>query len=87
MEIRNSIIAIPPGETIKEQLDLHEMHQSDFADRMGMSPKHISHLINGKAPLTHKTSLKLESVLGMPARFWNSLEALYQEDLAESNRK
>lgn len=82
MEIKNSIIAIPPGETIKEQLEVREMHQNEFAERMGMSSKHISQLINGKVPLTHQTALKLENVLGMPARFWNNLEALYQEDLA-----
>ncbi len=82
MEIKNSVIAIPPGETIKDQLEIREMHQNEFAERMGMSTKHISQLINGKVPLTHQTSLKLENVLGMPARFWNNLEALYQEDLA-----
>jgi len=82
MEIKNSIIAIPPGETIKDQLKIREMHQTEFAKRMGMSTKHISQLINGKVPLTHQTTLKLESVLGIPARFWNNLEAIYQEDLA-----
>lgn len=82
MKIKNSIIAIPPGETIKEQLDFREMNQKEFAVRMGLSEKHISQLINGLVPLTHETALKLESVLGVPARFWNNLEALYQEDLA-----
>lgn len=82
MEIKNSIIAIPPGETIKEQLEMREMHQNEFSKRMGMSTKHISQLVNGKVPLTHQTALKLESVIGIPARFWNNLEAIYQEDLA-----
>ena len=82
MEIKNSIIAIPPGETIKEQLDTRVMNQKDFASRMGLSEKHISQLINGKVPLTQETALKLESVFGVPARFWNNLESLYQEDLA-----
>lgn len=82
MEIRNTIIAIPPGESIKEQLEDRNMSQVEFAERMGQSTKFISQLLNGKVPLTHQTALKLESVLGVPARFWNNLEALYQEDLA-----
>lgn len=82
MEIKNNIIAIPPGETIKDQLEFREMNQNEFSERMGISTKHISHLINGKVPLTHQTALKLESVFGIPAHFWNNLEALYQEDLA-----
>ena len=79
---KNGIIAIPPGETIKEQLEYRDMTQVEFAERMGQSTKHISQLLNGKVPLTQQTALKLESVLGIPAKFWNNLEAIYQEDLA-----
>ena len=75
-------IAIPPGETIREQLADRGLNQKEFALRMGMTEKHISHLINGKVELTHDVALRLESVLGVPARFWNSLEANYREDLA-----
>jgi HTH-type transcriptional regulator/antitoxin HigA len=82
MEIKNGIIAIPPGESIKEQLDDRAMSQTEFAERMGYTTKFISELINGKVPLSHQTALRLERVLGIPARFWNNLEALYQEDLA-----
>ncbi|SCZ81838.1 ImmA/IrrE family metallo-endopeptidase [Acidaminobacter hydrogenoformans] len=77
------IIAIPPGETIKEMLEDRCISQLEFAERMGSSTKFISQLINGKVALTHQTALKLESVLGVPARFWNNLESLYQEDLAK----
>ena len=58
------------------------MSQKEFAQRMGMSEKHISHLVNGKVELTHETALRLESVLGIPARFWNNMEALYREQEA-----
>ncbi|MGL5978650.1 MAG: helix-turn-helix transcriptional regulator, partial [Erysipelotrichaceae bacterium] len=60
-------IAIPPGETIKELLDSRGMSQKEFAIRMDMSEKHISHLLNGKVELTMDASLKLELVLGVPA--------------------
>ena len=49
-------IAVPPGATVKEQLDDRGMSQKEFAARMGMSEKHISHLINGSVQLTPETA-------------------------------
>lgn len=77
-----SYIATPPGATIKEQLDDRGMSQKEFASRMGMSEKHISHLINGDVQLTPDVAYRLELVLGMPAVFWSNLEAIYREKLA-----
>lgn len=75
-------IAVPPGATIREQLENRGMPQKEFALRMGMSEKHISRLINGKVELTPEVALRLESVLGLPARFWNNMESVYREQLS-----
>ena len=80
-------IAIPPGATIREQLESRKISQKEFAQRMDMSEKHISHLINGKVELTHETALRLESVLGIPARFWNNMESLYREQEARAREE
>lgn len=77
-----NFIAIPPGETIREQLDIKQMSQKEFSCRMGITEKHISRLINGKVELTSEMALRLESVLGMSASFWLKLEKLFREDLA-----
>ena len=74
-----TIIATPPGATIKEQLEDRDMTQKDFAVRMAMSEKHISELINGKVQLTVEMTRRLELVLGMPAQFWRNLESIYRE--------
>lgn len=79
--ISKSYIATPPGSTIKEQIDDRGMTQKDFAKRMGLSEKHISHLINGDVQLTQDVAYRLEMVLGIPASFWNNLEAIYRENL------
>ena len=76
-------IATPPGATIKEQLADRGMNQKEFAARMEMSEKHISKLINGEVQLTPDVALRLELVLGLPARFWNNLEAIYRDQLAK----
>ena len=46
-----------------------------------MSEKHISKLINGEVQLTPETAIRLEMVLGVPAKFWNNLEAIYREKI------
>ncbi|ABI67818.1 HigA family addiction module antitoxin [Syntrophomonas wolfei] len=80
-----TIIASPPGATIKEQLVDRGMSQKEFARRMDMSEKHISRLINGEVQLTPDMAMRLEMVLGAPAQFWSRLESVYREKLAKAN--
>lgn len=84
MVYSNSVIAVPPGATIKEQLETRNMTQKEFACRMALSEKHVSHLINGKAELTQEVALRLEAVFGIPAGFWNNLEAIYRENIVRA---
>lgn len=74
-------VAIPPGETIKEQLEDRRMTQKELASRMDMTEKHICKLLNGDVQLTSDVAMRLEMVLGIPASFWNNLEAIYRERL------
>lgn len=77
-------IAIPPGATIKEQLNDRGMSQKEFAARMDLSEKHVSKLINGEVQLTPEMAVRLEMVLGVPASFWTNLEAIYREKMAKA---
>ena len=79
-----SVIATPPGATIKEQLLDRGMSQKEFAERMDMSEKHISKLINGDVQLTPDVAVRLEMVLGVPAHFWSKLEAIYRDKLVRA---
>ena len=42
----------PPGDTILDLLEERGWLQNEFAERAGYTPKHVSLLINGKAPIT-----------------------------------
>lgn len=75
-------VAIPPGETIKENLEFLGMNQMELAARLGITTKHLSNIINGLAPITYETALKLEIVIGPSAAFWMNLESNYQLDKA-----
>lgn len=80
-------IATPPGATIREQLEDRGMTQKEFAGRMGLSEKHVSNLLGGEVHLTPEVAERLECVLGIPARFWNNLEAIYQEKLVKVKKE
>lgn len=82
-----SIIATPPGATIKEQLLDRGLTQKEFAISMDMSEKHISRLINGEVQLTPEMAVRLEMVLGVPANFWNRLETIYREKLIKAKEE
>lgn len=73
--------AIPPGETIKEQMASQHISQKDFAAHMGMSLKRLNNLINGDVPITQEVAIRLEMILGVPATFWIRLEKIYRVKL------
>jgi HTH-type transcriptional regulator/antitoxin HigA len=68
-----------PGEIIVDYLEFHGWAQRDLARRIGLTPKTISEICNGKAPITAPTALALEKVLQRPAHFWLSLQRQFDE--------
>jgi HTH-type transcriptional regulator/antitoxin HigA len=70
---------LPPGETLRETLEALDMSQTQLALRTDLSVKHINQIIQGQAALTHETAIALERATGVPARFWNALEAQYRD--------
>lgn len=70
-----------PGDILEEWLDERGMSQRELADRMGMSEKFISQLINGKASLTPDTAQGLELVSGVSAGTWLRIEGEHRAAL------
>lgn len=79
--------AVPPGETLEETLEALEMSQAELARRTGLTPKTINQIIKGTAPITPETALAIEKATGVRARFWNNLQANYQEALTRIAEK
>ena len=71
-------VSLPPGDTIRENMDYLGMTQKELAVRLSITEKHLSHVLNGDSPITYDTALKLESVIGPSAEFWMKLETNYQ---------
>lgn len=76
-------LAIPPGETLRENLEALHLSQADLARRMDRPLKTVNEIIQGKAQITPETAIQLEHVLDIPASFWNALEKQYREILAQ----
>ncbi|MEC4818997.1 MAG: HigA family addiction module antitoxin [Scytonema sp. PMC 1069.18] len=77
----------PPGDTIADFLEERDWTQVQLAERLGYTTKHVSQLINGKAPINEETALKLERVLGSTAGFWLNREAQYRAALARKEEE
>lgn len=75
--------AVPPGETLHEVMESLEMTQKELARRLGLTEQTLIRIFKGEQPITYATANRLELVTRIPARFWNNLEAQYQEQLAK----
>ncbi|HUT23085.1 MAG TPA: HigA family addiction module antitoxin [Sumerlaeia bacterium] len=78
--------AVPPGETLRETIESRGMSQAELARRLGRYPDNVNEIIQGKKAITAETALRLESVLGVPAHFWMSLQTQYDETVARLAR-
>ena len=65
-----------PSETAQEYLAFYEWSQRDLSRRTGLTPKTISEIINGKAPITTMTALTLEKAFQRPAPLVESAAAI-----------
>ena len=68
-----------PGDTVQEYLDSFEWSQRDLSRRTGLTPKTISEIINGKAPITPTTALAFEKAFQRPAHLWLNLQRQFDE--------
>lgn len=73
-----------PGETVLEYLGFHGWSQRDLARRTGLTPKTISEICNGKAPITPTTALAFEKAFQRPAGLWLNLQRQFDEADARS---
>ncbi|WP_295828961.1 HigA family addiction module antitoxin [uncultured Microbacterium sp.] len=74
--------AVAPGKYLAEWLEETSTTQQEAANRLGFSRKHVNEIVNGRAPVTSETALRLERLTGIPADSWVRFEARYQLDLA-----
>lgn len=76
---------IHPGETLREVMEDRNMSQQKLAYRTGVTPKHISTVLNGEKNISSAFAKKLEYAFNIDAEFWMNLQADYDNELLEFN--
>lgn len=79
--------SLPPGEMIRERLEVTSESITSFAKRMRRPLEQMSRLINGRIRLTEATALDLERVFGTPAQYWMNIETRHRLHLARKKVK
>ncbi|MEW9870793.1 HigA family addiction module antitoxin [Arthrobacter sp. HS15c] len=74
--------AVAPGEYLEEWIEEQGLSQQRVAELLGCSRKQVNEIVNGRAPITNETAIRLERVAGIPADAWLRYEAMYRADLA-----
>ncbi|MBT1606350.1 HigA family addiction module antitoxin [Curtobacterium flaccumfaciens] len=74
--------AVAPGEYLEEWIEDRGLSQADAANLLGCSRKQVNEIVNGRAPITADTALRLQRVVGIPAQTWLRYEAAYRADRA-----
>lgn len=80
-------IPVHPGMSLSDELGFLHLSATDLAKRTGVTKKHWSNILNGKASITPEVALKLEKVTGTKASYWNNLSRNYQASLAQADER
>ena len=77
------LIAIHPGQYIGELIEDYNMTQKEFAEKLGLSPKTISKLVNGDELINNDIAQKLAKFTNISMKTWLNLQASYDRKVAE----
>ena len=73
--VRNKRRPTPPGELLAElYLKPRRVSISKFAEAAGVSRKHMSAIIHGRAAITADLATRIATVLGTTAQLWLNLQ-------------
>jgi addiction module HigA family antidote len=65
----------PPGEILSElYLAPRNVSIAKFAEAVGVTGKHMSAIVNGRASITAETATRIATVLGTTAQYWLNLQ-------------
>ncbi len=74
--------AIHPGEVVEEILESKRMSAAEFSRRSGLTAKLVSQILQGKAPITPDTAVRMEPVLGISANLLGNMNSRYYTFMA-----
>jgi len=83
--IRTRTNPIHPGEILLEEfMTPLGISQNRLGKALGVSPRRINEIVNGKRQITADTALRLSRYFGNSAEFWINLQARYDLETARN---
>lgn len=70
--------SVHPGEYLEEVIESRKMKKREVADRLNISVKTLSQIINKKAYITPEMAIQFEHVLNISANIWNNMSSDYR---------
>lgn len=77
------LIAFHPGQYIGELIEDYNMSQKEFAEKLGLSPRTISKLVNGEELISNDIAQKLAELTNISMKTWLNLQTSYDTKVAE----
>lgn len=81
--IYKELIAFHPGSYIEDIVEELNITQSEFAERLGVSAKTISKIINGEDRVSNDVANRLAKITGISLKTWLNLQNNYDIKLME----
>lgn len=72
-----------PGRFLAELLQELSVSQTQLARAIGVSSMRVSHVVNGKRPVTAEMALRLSRFFGQTPQYWLNLQSRYDLDCAQ----
>jgi antitoxin HigA-1 len=82
-KLKKGIAPVHPGAYLRELLVELEQTQDRLACALGVNAMRISHVVNGRRPITPELALRLGRYFGQDPRYWMNLQIRYDMDVAE----
>lgn len=78
---------IPPGDFIREELEMRGWKQEDLAQIVDLSSKHVSRIITGTDSISQDVATRLASAFGQSPEYWMNLETQYRARLVAPSKQ
>jgi addiction module HigA family antidote len=79
--------AVHPGQILEETLEAQGLSKKEFSERAGLTPKTVSFIISGQAPVVSDNAIVFERILGISAHIWSNIDAEYRLFTARQKAK
>lgn len=78
---------VPPGASLRDAMEQMSMTPASLAAGLDMTVQSLNRIFNGEEAISPETAARLEMVMGIPARFWNSLQTHYAASLTKQEEE